>query len=273
MKCFCLRCVDLRIFTRMKYYKTVHEEEGTMVMLLPLASMPNMILPIPYWLPFSQESTLVYSLAYLHQVICCIMIIFICVGMDALALTVMLRICAQLEIIIYRLDLLSQFGKISQFISVDDHKKIDIISCLKHHRHIHSIGENVNKQFGAVIFVQFFASMVTLCVIIYNLSKMSLSNGDSWMMITALCSYTFQIFIYCFYGDKVTEKSLDIGMSVYFVNWDEFTINMKKSLVTIMMQTTRPIKLTAASIIVMSIETFVKIIKSAYSAFNLLKYS
>ncbi|XP_051163891.1 odorant receptor 2a-like [Leptopilina boulardi] len=102
---------------------------------------------------------------------------------------------------------------------------------------------------------------------------MDLNNCDSWLMISALSSYTFQIFIYCYYGDKMTKKSLDIGLAVYSINWDELTINTKKILVIIMMQTARPIRLTAASIIVMSLETFVKIMKSAYSAFNLLKNS
>lgn len=68
------------------------------------------------------------------------------------------------------------------------------------------MGENVNNLFGLVIFTQFFASMINLCAIIYGLSKLSLTSRESWIMIFAVGSYTFQIFIYCYYEDKVTEK-------------------------------------------------------------------
>lgn len=108
------------------------------MMLSPLATIPNMNLPIPSWIPFPLDSKLVYFLLYLHQVICCFMAIFINVGMDTIALTVILRICCQLEIIMHRLYLFSQLMKSNELESVDSNQNTEIVNCIKHHLHVKS---------------------------------------------------------------------------------------------------------------------------------------
>lgn len=117
------------------FYLMVHIT-GTFIMLSPLATIPNMNLPVPYWTPFSLDSKLVYFLIYLHQVFGCFITIFINVGMDTLVLTVIIRICGQLEIIMHRLYSLSQLIKSNVLESIDYNQQMEIINCAKHHLHI-----------------------------------------------------------------------------------------------------------------------------------------
>ncbi|XP_043480573.1 odorant receptor Or1-like [Leptopilina heterotoma] len=228
-------------------------------------------LPLPTWLPYSlDDSKLVFSLSYLHQSIGIIMTVTISVAMESLALTMSLQICGQLEIIIHRLNLIPELCEKNYVKS--DYREAELTKrCVKHHLFVYSLGNNLNKQFGLVIFTQFFASMINLCAIIFSLAKLSVTSRTYWIMFFSVGSYTFQIFIYCFYGDKVMEKSSEIGTAIYFLNWCGLTIRTKKNLITIMIRSTRPIQLTGASFVTMSIDTFMKIIKSAYSAYNLLK--
>ncbi|XP_051172836.1 odorant receptor 4-like isoform X2 [Leptopilina boulardi] len=230
------------------------------MLLVPLLSNKRRALPHELWLPFSVEAESVYILTYLYQTICLIMILYISVGMEGLALTVMLHICGQLEIIKYRLSLLPELVKNNKFNPIKFSYEEEIIKCcIKSHLYIYSIGENVNKQFGLIIFTQFFASIVNMCAIIYNMASVSPTNRMFWIMMASIGSYVLQIFIYCYYGDKMTEKSSEISSAIYSLNWDALSVNTQKSLITIMIRSTRPIKLTASSIIIMSIETFMKV--------------
>ncbi|XP_051169349.1 odorant receptor 2a-like [Leptopilina boulardi] len=241
------------------------------VFLPPLASK-NVTLPLPSWLPYTVDSHFLFIITYLHQSYGCIIIATISIAMESLALTISLQICGQFDIIIHRLNLLSELWEKNNIKSNSYDQEIKLTKrCAKHHFYVYCLGDNLNKQFGLIIFTQFFASMINLCSIIYNLSKLSPTDSIYWLMVSCVGSYTLQIFIYCFYGDKVTEKSAEVGQAIYFLNWYGLTIKTKKNLITIMIRSTRPIELTGASLITMSIDTFMKIIKSAYSAYNLLK--
>ncbi|XP_033218622.1 odorant receptor 4-like [Belonocnema kinseyi] len=79
------------------------------------------------------------------------------------------------------------------------------------------------------------------------------------------------MFIYCFYGEKIMRKSMAIADEIYQIDWVHLTIKTQKSLYQIIIRARRPIKLTGLSLFTMKIETFGKIVKSAYSAYNLLK--
>ncbi|XP_043464755.1 odorant receptor 43a-like isoform X2 [Leptopilina heterotoma] len=265
------KCSEIGRRSTIRFLIFVHITPITML-LVPLTSDKRRALPHELWLPFTLEVKFVYILIYLYQAMCLIMILYISVGMESLALTVMQQICGQLEIIKYRLSLLPKLVENNKYKPVKySHEEGIVKHCIKSHLYIYSLGENINKQFGLIIFTQFFASMVNMCAIIYNMASVSPTNRMFWIMIASVGSYILQIFIYCFYGDKMTEKSSEIGSAIYTLDWEALTVNTQKSLIIIMIRSTKPIKLTASSIIIMSIETFMKIMKSAYTAYNVLK--
>ncbi|XP_043480767.1 odorant receptor 33a-like isoform X2 [Leptopilina heterotoma] len=213
-----------------------------MIIIAPFASKSTRTLPYPAWTPFSLESDVVFCLQYLHEGISLLLIVKVNVALETLAIAVLLQLCGHLEIVMYRLNLLS---KIPENINeVKYNQELEILKqCLKKHLHL------------------------------LALSNMNLNSHHSWLMIFCANSYTIQIFIYCYFGQQITEKSTEIGTAAYFLNWNSLTIRTKKSLIILMMRTVQPIKLSAASIIVMSLETFMKILKASYSTYNLLKNS
>ncbi|XP_033220121.1 odorant receptor 46a-like [Belonocnema kinseyi] len=244
------------------------------VLVTPPSKRSNFPLPFKVWIPYSLNSRLVYSLTYFHQGVAITMAAFITASVEGLASVIMLQICAQLEIIVHRLHLLSQLQRkyYSKFIDYQDESKL-MKDCVDHHIYTYMLGEKLNELFGLVIFVQFFASMIGLCAVIYPLSKLSINNPSSWRLIFILLTALVQIFLYCFYGEKLMKKSMDISKEVYQIDWIETTIRTKKDLTLLMIRAGKPINLTGLSLITMKIDTFVKILKSAYSAYNLLKSS
>ncbi|XP_033220927.1 putative odorant receptor 92a [Belonocnema kinseyi] len=195
-------------------------------------------------------------------------------SVESLATVIMLHICAQLEIIVHRLKSLPLLQEKNDSESIKYERESELIKdCVNHHIHTYMLGEKLNESFGPIIFVQSISSMIALGAVIYPMSKLSTSVYDlsTWRLILTFLSALGQIFLYCFYGDKITEKSMAIAGEVYQIDWIETTLKTKKNLTSIMVRAGKPIKLTGLSIIIMTIGTFFKIIKTAYSAYNVLK--
>lgn len=116
----------------------VHITPITML-LVPLTSDKRRALPHELWLPFTLEVKFVYILIYLYQAMCLIMILYISVGMESLALTVMQQICGQLEIIKYRLSLLPKLVETNKYKPIKYYHEEEIVKhCIKSHLYIYS---------------------------------------------------------------------------------------------------------------------------------------
>ncbi|XP_033220932.1 odorant receptor 46a-like [Belonocnema kinseyi] len=237
----------------------------------PLAQTDNRALPLKTWTPFSLYSESLFLFTYLYEGLFLVILGEMSIGIESLALMMMLQICAQTEIIAYRLQSLPKLWKENCSKSVMYQYELRLIKdCVIHHLNTYSLQNNFNKLFGVVIFTQFFSSMMNMCIILYQLSRFSIFSEFSLEMIPVLFTVIVQIFIYCYYGEKVTNKSLTIVEAIYQMNWTSVSNEAKKDLLLIMMRASKPMYLSGMSIIIMSLETFVKIMKSAYSAYNLL---
>ncbi|XP_043465446.1 putative odorant receptor 92a [Leptopilina heterotoma] len=133
--------------------------------------------------------------------------------------------------------------------------------------------KKLNDIFGFLVFSQFFVSILNLCSTGIYLTKVSPKNGDFWLSLIIISNFTCHIFVYCLFGEEMTKKSLSITNEIYQMDWNLLSIQTKQILIIIMMRANRPIKLTGVSIVVLSIETFFKVIKASYSFFNVLRQS
>ncbi|XP_011050414.1 PREDICTED: odorant receptor Or2-like [Acromyrmex echinatior] len=79
-----------------------------------------------------------------------------------------------------------------------------------------------------------------------------------------------QIFIYCWFGNEVKLKSLQLINSIYNIEWLALSNSNKKDLLLIMKRAMTPIEFTSGYIITMNLESFVVLLKMSYSVFNLL---
>ncbi|XP_043465775.1 odorant receptor 67c-like [Leptopilina heterotoma] len=237
----------------------------------PLLKRSNLALPLRGWYPYNLDTKLMFTFTYFYQIIAVVMSAYIIASVDGFALTLMLQICAQLEIYIYRLQLLSEiYEKKNSNNNLCLQEAKILKDWMKHHTQVYSMGKSLNDLFGLVIFVQFFASIISICVIIYQLSRLDSQNPTYWMMVASVGSSLTQTFLYCLYGEKLIQKSTAVTNAIYEIDWTRFSQKTKKDLTVMMLRTTKPISLSGSSVIVMSIKTFMNIIKSAYSAYNLL---
>lgn len=107
---------------------------GLVAVLSPFTKGKNITLPLTAWHPYNLESRIIFCLTYLFQAIAIIMAACTSACVEGLALTIILQICAQLDVMSYRLYLLPRLQH-----EQDCRRERSIIAdCIKHHIHIYS---------------------------------------------------------------------------------------------------------------------------------------
>ncbi|XP_044270070.1 odorant receptor Or2-like [Tribolium madens] len=79
-----------------------------------------------------------------------------------------------------------------------------------------------------------------------------------------------QIFIYCWFGNEVQTKSDKISQAIFESGWTDFPLKTKKDLVFLLMRTREPIKVSAFNLFSLSLDTFMRILRTSWSYFALL---
>ncbi|XP_011050411.1 PREDICTED: odorant receptor Or2-like [Acromyrmex echinatior] len=200
---------------------------------------------ITAWLPFDSSISALFYLAYAHQIFSLIFIGLIHPTCDNLVCGLLLHICCQIEILEYRLSNIANDQE-------------NLRSCVRHHIYIFEYAYILNDKFGKIIPSEFLMITVVMC---YNLIHMAFraSNTVSYIQDVMVIATTLApIFYYCWFGNEIKLKSLQLSDSIYNMEWTMFSNNMKKGLLMIMNRATIPIEFTSADIMPVNLDSFVK---------------
>ncbi|XP_043480576.1 odorant receptor 9a-like [Leptopilina heterotoma] len=245
---------------------------GLTVLLFPPPKANEFPLPFKMWTPYDINYKPFFIFSYLHQGVSATLSACVTSSVETLALVIILQVSAQYEILIYRINFLSKSLTINfQKYSTQNYEGKIIKDVIKLHLHIFSIVENLNKLFGSMIFVQFFSSMISLCSATFQLTKVSSNDPKYWALMFLITSTLMQVFLYSYFGEQIKLKSVEFLAGIYEIQWLSTTNATKKNLIMVMIRASKPMTFMGSKIIIMSIDTFVQIVKSAYSAYNLMK--
>ncbi|XP_057319120.1 odorant receptor 46a-like [Microplitis mediator] len=237
-----------------------------------ICDTPNRIMFFNTWLPFDTSTIIGYWIAYIHQVLAHFFSALANVAYDTLIPGLMLKICAQLSILEYRLKLLAKNSYYSD--SSVDNKQREInaaMECVKHHLKIFQLAERTNEVFSTIMFVQFSISTYVICVTIYRLSQVEISDPEFASMAGYFMCLLSQIFGTCLASTECSIKSCDIATAVYQTDWYNLSTATQKSLLLIMTRSYRPLRFNAGYFIDISLNSFNQLIKLSYSAYNVLQ--
>ncbi|XP_011882883.1 PREDICTED: odorant receptor 46a, isoform A-like [Vollenhovia emeryi] len=208
------------------------------------------------WVPYNYSSYITYYLTYAQQMISTFHCASVNVACDTLFCGFLMHICCQIEILEYRLkNILS-----NQF---------TLGYCVHHHNRILQYAQVVNMRFTSIIGFQFMASMMVICSTLYQLTKSALSTNHVPLIMYSSCMLT-QIFIYCWFGNKVKSKSLQLTDSIFHMEWPILDNSNKKGLLVIMKRAITPIEISTVYILTINLDSFVSLLKTSYSVYNLL---
>ncbi|XP_029159902.1 odorant receptor Or2-like [Nylanderia fulva] len=209
------------------------------------------------WIPFDYSISALYYFAYFHQLMTLIFIGLVHPTCDSFICGLLLYICCQLEILEHRL---------SNIVNNPE----TLRDCVHHHIRIFEYSYLVNEKFARIVPSEFIMIIVVMC---YNLIHMALTSSDTVSYIEnvmVIACTLAPIFYYCWFGNEVKLKSIQLSDNIYNIEWTTLNNDVRKGLLMIMNRAKIPIEFTSANLLSMNLDSFVMVLKTSYSLFNVL---
>ncbi|XP_057325809.1 uncharacterized protein LOC130667901 isoform X1 [Microplitis mediator] len=148
-------------------------------------------------------------------------------------------------------------------------------TCIKNHQRIIEMINQLNQMFSSSLLVQFATSTTIICLSGFQLI---MNSNDSSMFVKFLSYWITcfaQLLFWCYYGNRFTSLANTLTYNQWMSGW-EYVYKKNKNnglgnLVTIsMIPSLRPLEFKAVGLFVLSMPTFLSIVKSSYSILVLL---
>ncbi|XP_076223413.1 odorant receptor 46a-like isoform X2 [Nomia melanderi] len=235
---------------------------GSCVLIIWITSLirdtRNRVLAFRAWVPYNYSSPTLYTVTYTHQALSVTVSSLMNIAYDTLFSGLMFSIYSQLEILGHRLR------------NIRSDQRGTARECARHLNYIYEFATKMNERFELVLCVQFVTSVLSICFVLYRITRRNLSSRLAETFMYAICMLV-QIFYYCWYGNEVRVKSLDIPDTIYSGNWLNLDDETRKTLLMIMIRSRLPMQFTSAHIVSMNIDSFMTVLKTSYSAYNVLQ--
>ncbi|XP_059055539.1 odorant receptor 46a-like [Achroia grisella] len=157
--------------------------------------------------------------------------------------------------------------------SKDYHIHTVLRDCIIHHNSIIRYVSMIENAFSLASVLQFMLSVMVLCLV--GVQFLSIENPSShpmqimWMAIYLTCML-FEVFIYCWFGDELIWKSIDLRHAAFEGPWLNASPETRKYIIIFLERCKRPLTVTAGKIFILSLDTYTILINWAYKAFAVM---
>ncbi|XP_076642128.1 odorant receptor 13a-like isoform X2 [Halictus rubicundus] len=188
-------------------------------------------------------------------------------AMYSLAAIFVTHICGQIEIQISRLDELIE-GSEEKRIFYD---RMAII--IQEHAEVLRFSKDVEEALRELNLTEIAESAVIMCVLeFYCMIEWRRSDAIALLTyFTLLVSFTFNIMIFCYVGELLSEQCSRMGPASYDIQWYNLPPRRAYNLILLSAISLEPPKLTAGNIIDLSINTFGAVVRTSVIYLNLLR--
>ncbi|XP_012255495.3 odorant receptor 85b-like isoform X2 [Athalia rosae] len=233
--------------------------------------LPYMI-QIP-WLDMSNSIT--YGIAYAIAATGGFLPIFWIGGIDTIFVAYLSQTCLQLDLLAVEFkDTVN--GKETMNLRDSNHveyskkQKLRLYQCIEKHKTIIRIGELMEEVFSQMMLGMWVISTISMCAIMFQ-GVMATKHGNRIQFISFYLSEMGQVFMFCWIGEALIEKSCSLSQEIYSSMWYNVGKTVSKDLIFIMRRAQRPICITAGGFANVSMELYTTIWNTTISYFALLR--
>ncbi|XP_071641257.1 odorant receptor 10-like isoform X2 [Temnothorax longispinosus] len=222
------------------------------------------VLPCPSYSKFVDTTkSPAGEIALTLQLISSIVVNSVTVGACSLAAVFAMHACGQLNVLMKWLD------------QLNDRKQQDAVQyrlaiIVEHHLRVLSFVARMEALLNQICFVELLGCTFNLCMLGYYVitgwNVIEKKTSIAYMII--YISMSFNIFIFCYIGEVVTEQ---VGETAYMTNWYRLPHKTARGLILIISRSSNVIKLTAGKLVHLSIATFGDVMKTSMIYLNMLR--
>ncbi|NP_001292455.1 uncharacterized protein LOC105387430 [Plutella xylostella] len=148
--------------------------------------------------------------------------------------------------------------------------RTELVKCLKHYDYLREYCSLIEEIYDPAMFVQISVGAASNCVILASL-LLSMSSNDKSFIVLYGSVMALEILMPGYLGSQLTYESEELVRSVYECDWIERPESFKRILKLLVERAKQPIILTTWYIVPLSLNTFISIMKTAYSSFTILR--
>nr|QNH68053.1 odorant receptor 29 [Apriona germarii] len=153
----------------------------------------------------------------------------------------------------------------------DEIKKMQekLVACVEHHSRIDRFIRDVEFCFSWNILEQLACSVITFCTTMFKISLSEPMSKEFFTTIIYQAACFLQVFIYCWSGSVLEEKSEKIPSAAYQCDWVDASKGFKSTLLNFTQRVQRPLRMRTV-LFPLSLDVFLQIIKSSFSYYTVL---
>ncbi|RZC42322.1 7tm 6 domain containing protein, partial [Asbolus verrucosus] len=213
--------------------------------------------------PFDAKVSPNYELTYFYQFTATAYITLSNINIDTLIAALNMYIGAQFDI------LCDDLRNLSRDDSRDVYAKLK--GCIHHHREILKFADNANKFYNWLLFFQFFVGGISIGVSMFQLTLVVPLSSQFYSFLTYSNGISVEVFMYCWFGNEIEIKSSRLAYAVFESEWVNFPPEVKKDMIFFILRIRNSLKISALGLFSLSLETFMRILRTAWSYFALLR--
>uniref|UniRef100_A0A182NRL4 Uncharacterized protein n=1 Tax=Anopheles dirus TaxID=7168 RepID=A0A182NRL4_9DIPT len=143
--------------------------------------------------------------------------------------------------------------------------------CITHHLLLLRFCKLLEDCYHPYILLKLFQILLLLCFLAFmatveSLSMMKLINVLEYFMLTMT-----ELYLYCFLGHILMNQGLKVGDALWTSPWHQCGASYRRRMLIVLMNTQRPLRLTALKLYELNLETYYTVIKAAFSYYTLIK--
>ncbi|XP_011148360.2 odorant receptor 4-like isoform X2 [Harpegnathos saltator] len=227
-------------------------------------------LPCPFYSNFLDTTVkLTNQIVLMIQFLSGFIVNSITVGACSLAAVFAMHACGQFNVLFLWLnELVGDDGE-------EERKLVEykLANIVQHHLRVLSFVSRIEQVMYQICLVQLVGCTLNMCMLgYYSLTEWNTEDTKNLVTYGILfVSITFNIFIFCYIGELLSEQCKKVGETAYLTEWYRLPQKTALSLVLIISRSSAVIKMTAGKLIELSLITFGDVIKTSLAYLNILR--
>ncbi|KAL0117036.1 hypothetical protein PUN28_010122 [Cardiocondyla obscurior] len=180
----------------------------------------------------------------------------ITVGACSLAAVFAMHVCGQFAVL---------YTWLNELIDEKQTAESKLANIVEHHLRVLNFISRFEKIMNQICMVELVGSTMNLCLLGYNSIKEWNARNTKTLVtyVIVIISLSFNIFIFCYIGEIITEQCKKVGEMAYLTKWYRLPHKTALGIVLIISRSSVVTKITAGKLIQLSIKTFGDVSTSA----------
>ncbi|XP_078043437.1 odorant receptor 85b-like [Augochlora pura] len=217
---------------------------------------------------FNPQDSPYYELVYAAHCLCGYLIYSVTIGACAMAALFVTHVCGQIDIMILRLQNLADLKE-------NTNLHLQLVNIVQQHIRMLRYSTVVGTLLQEVCLLEFVGSTFITGMLEYD-TLTDWNDNNTVGLITyflLLISFLFNMFILCYIGELLVEKTGNVGLLCFTIDWYHLPIETIRGLILIIGMSRFPSKISAGKVADLNLSTFGNIIKTTLVYLSFLRTS